>query len=164
MASIGGFVSSKANVIEFLRYNCRSQIFAKTLPMPIVIGNMKRLELLRSKPELKDKLWHITNILQTGLRERGFNLGKTESPVTPVFLSGGNNEAANMIIDLRENYNIFCSGVIYPVVPKGVIMLRLIPTAAHSDADVAETIAAFEAISDKLKSGLYANSDISMMV
>jgi glycine C-acetyltransferase len=113
---------------------------------------------------LKDKLWHITNILQTGLRERGFNLGKTESPVTPVFLSGGNNEAANMIIDLRENYNIFCSGVIYPVVPKGVIMLRLIPTAAHSDADVAETIAAFEAISDKLKSGLYANSDISMMV
>lgn len=164
MASIGGFVSSKANVIEYLRYNCRSQIFAKTLPMPIVIGNMKRLELLRSKPELKDKLWHITNILQTGLRERGFNLGKTESPVTPVFLSGGNNEAANMIIDLRENYSIFCSGVIYPVVPKGVIMLRLIPTAAHSEADVAETIAAFEAISGKLKSGLYANSDISMMV
>lgn len=164
MASIGAFISSKANVIEYLKYNTRSQIFAKTLPMPIVVGNMKRLEMLRTMPELKDKLWEVTNALQNGLRERGFNIGKTESPVTPVFLSGGNNEAANLIIDLRENFGIFCSVVIYPVVPKGVIMLRLIPTAAHSLADVEETIKAFEAVSDKLKSGFYANSDISMAV
>jgi glycine C-acetyltransferase len=164
MASIGAFISSKANVIEYLKYNTRSQIFAKTLPMPIAVGNMKRLEMLRTMPELKDKLWEVTNALQNGLRERGFNIGKTESPVTPVFLSGGNNEAANLIIDLRENFGIFCSVVIYPVVPKGVIMLRLIPTAAHSLADVEETIKAFEAVSDKLKSGFYANSDISMAV
>lgn len=164
MASIGAFISSKENVIEYLRYNTRSQIFAKTLPMPIVVGNMKRLEMLRTQPEHKAKLWEITNALQTGLRERGFNIGKTESPVTPVFLSGGNNEAANLVIDLRENYNIFCSVVIYPVVPKGVIMLRLIPTAAHSLSDVAETIKAFEAVTDKLRSGFYANSDISIAV
>jgi glycine C-acetyltransferase len=162
MASIGAFVSSNEQVIEFLRYNTRSQIFAKTLPMPIVVGNMKRLEMLRNEPEHKAKLWEIVNALQKGLRERGFNLGKTVSPVTPVFLSGGNSEAANLIIDLRENFNIFCSVVIYPVVPKDVIMLRLIPTAMHSMQDVEDTIAAFEQISDKLRSGQYANSDINV--
>ncbi len=159
MASIGAFVSADEQVIEFLRYNTRSQIFAKTLPMPITIGNMKRLEMLRTMPELKDNLWNIVNKLQSGLKERGFNIGNTNSPVTPVILSGGNNEAANLIMDLRENYSIFCSIVIYPVVPKDVIMLRLIPTSAHSEADVEETIEAFEQIVGKLKSGEYAKKE-----
>lgn len=159
MASIGAFVSSDEQVIEYLRYNTRSQIFAKTLPMPIVVGNMKRLEMLRTMPELKDNLWKVVTRLQNGLKERGFNIGETQSPVTPVILSGGTNEAANMIMDLRENYNIFCSVVIYPVVPKDIIMLRLIPTAAHTEQDVDETIAAFEQISSKLKSGEYAKRE-----
>jgi len=155
MASIGGFVAGDKPIIEYLRFGIRSQIFAKSLPMPVVIGNMKRLELLRTRPELKENLWKIVNALQSGLRKKGFNLGTTESPVTPVFLSGGIVEAANLILDIRETYKIFCSVVIYPVVPKDVIMLRLIPTAAHTLEDVNETIAAFEAISDKLKSGQY---------
>ncbi len=164
MASIGAFVSSDEQVIDFLRYNTRSQIFAKTLPMALVVGNMKRLEMLQSMPELKDQLWAVVNKLQSGLRERGFNIGRTQSPVTPVILSGGPNEAANLIMDLRENYSIFCSGVVYPVVPKDVIMLRLIPTASHSLEDVEETIQAFEAIFGKLKSGTYATSEIQSMV
>ncbi len=159
MASIGAFVSADEQVIEFLRYNTRSQIFAKTLPMPITIGNMRRLEMLRTMPELKDNLWKIVNKLQSGLKERGFNIGNTNSPVTPVILSGGTNEAANLIMDLRENFSIFCSIVIYPVVPKDVIMLRLIPTSAHSEADVEETIVAFEQIVGKLKSGEYAKKE-----
>lgn len=159
MASIGAFVSSKESVIEYLMYNTRSQIFAKTLPMPFVVGNMKRLEMLRTMPELRKKLWNIVNALQTGLRERGFNIGKTQSPVTPVILNGENtNEVVNLVLDLRENYNIFCSAVIYPVVPKGTIMLRLIPTATHTLEDVEETINAFEKISHKLKSGIYLNA------
>jgi glycine C-acetyltransferase len=163
MASIGAFVSGEEYVMDFLRYNTRSQIFAKSLPMPLVIGGRKRLELLRTQPELKDKLWEIVRALQSGLREAGFNLGKTESPVTPVFLSGGTNEAANLIIDLRENYSLFCSVVTYPVVPKDVIMLRLIPTAVHSMQDVEETIRAFSAVSGKLKSGVYANSAVGQL-
>ncbi len=159
MASIGAFVASKEPVISYLRYNTRSQIYAKTLPMPIVLGNIKRLEMLRNMPELRQKLWEIVHNLQNGLRARGFNLGKTQSPVTPVFLSGGTNEAAGLILDLRENYNIFCSVVIYPVVPKDVIMLRLIPTAAHTIADVEETIWAFEQISGKLRSGEYRTAE-----
>jgi glycine C-acetyltransferase len=159
MASIGAFVSSKESVIEYLLYNTRSQIFAKTLPMPLVIGNMRRLEMLRTMPELRSKLWNVVNHLQSGLKERGFNTGKTESPVTPVILNGENtNEVVNLVLDLRENYNIFCSVVIYPVVPKGTIMLRLIPTATHTLADVDETIAAFEKISTKLKNGIYLNT------
>ncbi len=158
MASIGGFVASKESVIEYLRYNVRSQIFAKTLPMPIVAGNIKRLELLRTRPELRDNLWKVVRALQTGLKEKGFNIGNTESPVTPVYLSGTEMEAAQMIIDLRENYGIFCSIVIYPVVPKGVMMLRLIPTADHTLEDVERTIAAFEIIAQKLKAGAYSGS------
>jgi glycine C-acetyltransferase len=158
MASIGAFISGPKVVMDFLRYNTRSQIYAKTLPMPIVYGNLKRLEMLRTKPELKNKLWQIVNQLQAGLRERGFNLGKTESPVTPVFVSGGEAEAANLIVDLRENYHIFCSVVLYPVIPKGMLMLRLIPTASHTLEDVQETIAAFEAVSSKLKDGVYARA------
>lgn len=161
MASIGAFLSSSEDVIEFLRYNSRSQVYAKTLPMPLVVGNMKRLEMLRTEPEHKEQLWKVANVLQAGLRERGFNLGKTNSAVTPVLLSGGPNEAAGLIIDLRENYGIFCSVVIYPVVPKDVILLRLIPTASHTLEDVARTIKAFEGVAGKLQSGHYAKSEIA---
>lgn len=163
MASIGGFLSGPKKVIDFLRYNMRSQIFAKTLPMSLVIGNMKRLELLRKHPELKDKLWEITHALQNGLRDRGFNIGTTNTPVTPVFMQGGVPEAGNLIVDLRENFGIFCSMVVYPVVPKGVILLRLIPTAAHTLADVERTINAFEAIKDKLTAGEYATRELADM-
>ncbi len=161
MASIGAFVAGDKGIIHFLRYNTRSQIFAKSLPMPLVIGGIKRLEMLRKMPELKDKLWEVVHALQGGLREKGFNIGTTESPVTPVLLTGGVGEAATLSKDLRENFNIFCSVVIYPVVPKDVIMLRLIPTSSHSLADVKETIAAFEAIKDKLESGVYRNGALA---
>lgn len=155
MASIGAFMAGDHKVIEYLRYNTRSQIFAKSLPMPITVGNLKRLEMLRDQPEHKEKLWTIVNAIQNGFRERGFNIGTTTSPVTPVLLSGGLNEAAHLIRDLRYNFNIFCSMIIYPVVPKDVIMLRIIPTASHSLADVEETLTAFEAIKGKLSSGVY---------
>ena len=155
MASIGAFMAGDHKVIEYLRYNTRSQIFAKSLPMPITVGNLKRLEMLRDQPEHKEKLWTIVNAIQNGFRERGFNIGTTTSPVTPVLLSGGLNEAAHLIRDLRFNFNIFCSMIIYPVVPKDVIMLRIIPTASHSLEDVEETLTAFEAVKGKLSSGVY---------
>lgn len=158
MAGVGAFISSKEQVIEYLRYNTRSQIFAKTLPMPMVVGLRKRLELLKTKPELKDNLWKIVNALQSGLREKGFNIGRTESPVTPVILSGSESEAAQMIIDLRENHGIFCSIVVYPVVPKDIMMLRIIPTAVHTLEDVNKTIIAFEDIAYKLKNKVYDKS------
>ncbi len=156
MAGIGGFVASDEDVVDYLQYNMRSQIFAKSLPMPMVIGALKRLELLKSKPELRKDLWKIVNALQTGLKKNGLDLGKTESPVTPVFLSGGIPEASNITMDLRENYNIFCSIVIYPVVPKDVIMLRLIPTATHTLEDVEYTVKAFAAVKKKLDAGKYS--------
>lgn len=155
MAGIGGFIAGDKKVIHFLRYNMRSQIFAKSLPMPMVIGALKRLELLKSMPELRFKLWEIVNKLQSGLRQHGFNLGNTESPVTPVILSGEVSEATNLTYDLRENYGIFCSIVTYPVVPKGVIMIRLIPTAVHTPEDVDYTINAFKDIKKNLDSGKY---------
>jgi glycine C-acetyltransferase len=158
MASIGAFVSGPEQVIEYLRYNMRSQIFAKSLPMPIVMGALKRLELLRTQPQLKDKLWEITHALQNGLRSRGFNIGTTQSCVTPVLLQGQISDATQITLDLRENYNIFCSIVVYPVVPKDVIMLRLIPTAAHTLEDVEETIQAFEKVAEKLQKGLYSKA------
>lgn len=158
MASIGAFIAGDKEVIDYLKYNVRSQIFAKSLPMPLVIGNQKRLDLLKSRPELKDNLWKIVNALQNGLKEKGFNIGKTQSPVTPVLLSGGWKEAANMIQDIRNNYNIFCSMIAYPVVPKDVIMLRIIPTASHSLADVEETINVFSKVKEKLDSGVYKNA------
>jgi glycine C-acetyltransferase len=161
MALIGGFVAGPAEVIDFLQYNMRSQIYAKSLPMPIVIGAMKRLELLTTKPELKAKLWKVVNALQTGLKAKGFNLGNTESPVTPVFLQGTPHEAANLVFDLRENYGVFCSIVIYPVVPKDVIMLRLIPTAVHSLEDVEYTINAFSEIHHKLVNKAYDPNKIT---
>ena len=162
MASIGAFVASNEQVTEYLRYNMRSQIFAKSLPMPITVGALKRLELLRANPELKDKLWEVVNALQSGLRDKGFNIGTTESPVTPVFLNGQISDGTQLTLDLRENYNIFCSIVVYPVVPKDVIMLRLIPTAIHTLQDVEETIAAFEKISQKLDKGLYSSPAVTV--
>ena len=157
MAGIGGFVAAKKEVIHFLKYNMRSQIFAKSLPMPMVIGALKRLELLRTKPELKEKLWTIVNALQTGLTKNGLNIGKTESPVTPVILSGSVPEATQIAFDLRENYDIFCSIVGYPVVPKGVILLRLIPTAVHTLEDVEYTVKAFADIKHKLENHEYSD-------
>jgi glycine C-acetyltransferase len=162
MASIGAFIAGDANVIRFLKYNMRSQIFAKSLPMIFVEGALKRLELLRSQPELKDNLWKIVNALKSGLIEKGFSIGKSNSPVTPVVLNGTVGEAATLSKDLRETYNIFCSVVIYPVIPKGMIILRLIPTAVHTMEDVAETIAAFEAIKEKLTSGYYKNTELAV--
>lgn len=160
MASIGGFIAGNENVIEFLRYNMRSQIFAKSLPMPLVIGALKRLELLKTKPELREKMWSIANALQSGLKEKGFNLGSTNTQVTPVFLKGGVLEAVNITFDLRENYNIFCSIVAYPVVPKDVIMLRLIPTAMHSLEDVEYTLKCFSEVQQKLQDGAYQSKEL----
>ena len=160
-ALIGGFISSDAQVVEYLRYNMRSQIFAKALPVTLVIGALKRLELMRTRPELKDKLWEITNALQSGLRASGFELGDTNSCVTPVYMNGSIPEATNLILDLRENYNIFCSMVVYPVVPKGMIILRLIPTAVHTLEDVQYTIECFSKIVGKLKAGEYMSDRIA---
>jgi len=159
MASIGAFVCSTDDVINYLAYNMRSQIFAKSLPMPLVIGGIKRLELLKEK-EQKEKLWKITNALQDGLKEAGFNLGNSNSCVTPVMLSGTLGEATNLTYDLRENYSLFCSIVVYPVVPKGMILLRLIPTAAHSLDDVEYTIKIFKKIKGKLDSGEYHSEEV----
>lgn len=155
MASIGAFLGASKEMATYLRYNLRSQIFAKSLPMPLVIGARKRLELLRTRPELKNQLWNVVNALQNGLRENGFNIGITTTPVTPVLLNGTIPEATALTHDLRENFDLFCSIVVYPVVPKDVIMLRLIPTAVHTLDDVAQTIDAFNQISGKLKSGEY---------
>ena len=162
MAGIGGFIASNENVVNFLRYNMRSQTFAKSLPMPMVYGAIKRLELLQTKPELRKNLWEVVKLLQKGLKEKGFNLGETESPVTPVFLEGGPMEGANVSLDLRENYGIFCSVVVYPIVPKDVIMLRIIPTAAHTKEDVDYTIKAFAEVQEKLKAGKYDKERIHL--
>jgi glycine C-acetyltransferase len=161
MATVGAFVAADEHVIDFLRYNMRSQTFAKSLPMPIVIGAIKRLEMLRTRPELQANLWKIANALQKGLTEAGFNIGKTNSAVTPVFLSGGLGEATNLTLDLRENYGIFCSIVVYPVVPRDVIMLRLIPTAVHTLEDVQYTIDTFKKVQGKLNAGAYVSEGIA---
>jgi glycine C-acetyltransferase len=155
MAGIGAFVAGTKIVIDYLRYNMRSQIFAKALPMPMVLGLKKRFELLKSQPQLRTKLWQISNTLQAGLRERGFDLGVTNTMVTPVFLKGDLYEATALTRDLRENYGIFCSIVIYPVIPKGLILLRLIPTASHSLEDVQRTLDAYSEMGEKLKAGHY---------
>lgn len=155
MAGIGAFVASDKYIIDYFRYNMRSQQFAKSLPMPMVIGAFKRLELLQNKPELREKLWSITNALQNGFRERGFDIGCTESPVTPVYMKGGVEEATNLVYDLRENHNLFCSVVTYPVIPKGEIILRIIPTAVHTMDDVKYTLDCFDACRSKLVNGEY---------
>jgi len=161
MAGIGAFVASNDFIVNYLRYNMRSQTFAKSLPMPMVIGALKRLELLKTKPELREQLWTIVNALQKGLKEAGFNLGSTESPVTPVYLSGSVPEGTNITMDLRENYNIFCSLVAYPVIPKGELLIRLIPTAMHTLEDVKYTIKAFKEVHQKLENGDYQSENIA---
>ena len=163
MAGIGAFVASEKDIVDSLRFNMRSQIFAKSLPMPMVFGAMKRLELIQTKPEIKKNLWKITRALQDGLRKDGFDIGHTQSPVTPVYFNGTVGEGTNIVVDLRENFNIFCSIVAYPVVPKGVLMLRLIPTASHTLEDVNETIAAFKIIKSNLESGKYNQTEMQDM-
>jgi glycine C-acetyltransferase len=157
MAGIGGFVASTKDVVNYLRYNLRSQIYAKSLPMAMTLGAIKRLEFIQAHPEQKEKLWTIVHALQKGLRDAGLNLGKTESPVTPVYMKSGVPQATQMIYDLRENYAIFCSVVIYPVVPRNVVMLRLIPTAAHTLEDVEYTIKAFREIKVKVDNNEYSD-------
>lgn len=160
MASIGAFIAGDKSILKYLRYSVRSQIYAKSLPMPLVIGGMKRLELLKTKPELRDNLKRIMMAIKDGLKAKGFVTGDSQSPPTPVLFKGGVGEAANMAMDLRENYGIFCSVVIYPVVPKDVIMFRIIPTASHTLADVEETLQAFTALKSKLDTGFYRKEQL----
>ena len=155
MASIGAFVAGDRQIIDYIRYNIRSQIFAKSLPMPLTLGNLKRLELLRTQPQLKDKLWANARKLQEGLKEKGFDIGNTDTPVTPVYMKGGVEEATAMVMDLRENYGVFASVVVYPVIPKGHIIYRLIPTAVHTDEDIQQTLKAFSETKEKLDAGAY---------
>lgn len=155
MANIGAFVAADKDIIDYLKYNLRSQMFAKALPMIQTVGSLTRLRMLRTMPELKDKLWENVNALQSGLKERGFNIGDTNTCVTPVYLEGSIPEAMVMVNDLRENYGIFLSIVVYPVIPKGIILLRMIPTASHTLADIEETLTAFEAIREKLINSTY---------
>jgi len=155
MASIGSFVAGDKDIITYLLYNTRSQLFAKTLPMPLVIGNLKRLDLMRKHPALKNKLWENVHMLQNGLRERGFDLGNCDACVTPVYMHGTPYEAANLVHDIREQHRVFCSMVMYPMIPKGMILLRMIPTAAHNKEDIEITLNAFDAVSKRLKAGEY---------
>jgi len=163
MAGFGAFIAGDQEIIRILKYNLRSQVFAKSLTMPMVIGGLKRLELLRSRPEIKGKLWENVNKLQNGLIERGFNIGGTNTCVTPVMMQGSTVEATLLVQDLRENYGIFTSVVIYPVIPKGMILLRLIPTASHTDSEINETLDAFDAIHDKLTSGFYKEQEQKLL-
>jgi len=163
MAGIGAFFAGNKDVVKYLQYNMRSQMFAKSLPMTMVKGALKRLDMIRTMPELRTKLWENVNALQSGLIGKGFNIGKTNTCVTPVFLEGDIPEAMAMVHDLRENYRIFCSIVVYPVIPKGMILLRLIPTSAHNLDDVSETIVAFSAMREKLNKGFYKKIAASLM-
>jgi glycine C-acetyltransferase len=163
MALIGGFIAADKNVVKFLRYNLRSQIYAKSVPMPIVIGALKRLELIRNHPEFRENLWTIVRALQSGLKAEGFDLGRTNSPVSPVIMHGTVAESTSVVHDLRENYHIFCSVVVYPVIPKGMILLRLIPTAVHQLDQVERTIKAFKEIREKLMSGAYNSEKVINM-
>ncbi len=163
MAAIGAFIAADHDIIMYLKYNMRSQTYAKALPMPYVVGGLKRLEMIRNSSGFRDKLWENVRALQSGLRERGFDIGDTQSPVTPVFLhhiEGGVAEVATLTKDLRENMGVFCSIVVYPVVPKGTIMLRIIPTAAHSLDDVDYTLNAFSKMGEKLEQGIYRQNGV----
>jgi len=161
MAGFGAFVCGDEKVVNYLKYNMRSQIYAKALCMPMTVGALKRLSMLRTMPELREKLWHIVNTLQGGLKARGFDIGNTASPVTPVYLHGTETEAVSLVADLRENYKIFASPVVYPVVERGVIMLRLIPTAHHREEDVEYTLKAFEEVRAKIEAGVYKNPEFA---
>ena len=161
MGSVGAFLAGDKDMVQYLKYNMRSQIFAKSLMMPVVESALLRLRMLKSMPELKDKLWSNVTKLQSGLREAGFDIGNTNSCVTPVYMKGTVEEAMRLVYDLRENHRVFCSIVVYPVVPKGVILLRLIPTTVHTDEDIAETIEAFKAIQIKLDSDAYKKETVA---
>jgi len=161
MAGIGAFIACETDICYYLRYNMRSQTYAKSLPMPMVLGALKRLDLVRTQPELREKLWTVVNALQKGLKDAGFDLGRTNSPVTPVYMKGGPAEATNMVFDLRENYGVFCSIVVYPVIPKGELILRLIPTAVHTVEDVDYTVKAFKAVRKKLADGQYSKTEFA---
>ena len=163
MGSIGAFISGPKAVMKYLRYNTRSQIFAKSLPLMIVEGMLTRMEMVTTMPQLREKLWYNVNRLQNGLRERGFDIGNTNTPVTPIYMKGDVPEATQMVMDLRENYHVFCSIVVYPVIPKGDIIYRLIPTASHTDEDIDITLKAFEATKKKLDAGEYKATDIPNM-
>ena len=163
MAGIGAFFAGNKDVIKYLQYNMRSQMFAKSLPMAMVKGALKRLDMVRTMPELRENLWKIVDRLQFELKEKGFNIGKTNTCVTPVFLEGDIPEAMALVNDLRENHKIFCSIVVYPVIPKGIILLRLIPTAAHTLDDVNKTMTAFASIREKLEKGIYKRVASAMM-
>jgi len=164
MAGIGGFIAGNKDIIDFLKYNLRSQVYAKSLPMPFVIGALKRLDMMRGDTSFKDKLWENVNLLQNGLKERGFEIGSTNSCVTPVYMKGSLEEATHLAFDLRENHRIFCSIVVYPVIPKGMIIFRLIPTASHSEADVVETLDAFEVVAKKLANKEYDLPEMATFV
>lgn len=155
MASTGAFVAADKEIVDYLKYNMRSQMFAKSLQMQLVKGALKRLDMLRTRPEFKIKLWENVNALQNGLKESGFDIGTTQSCVTPVYLKGSIPEAMALVKDLRENFGIFCSIVVYPVIPKGLILLRLIPTATHTMEDIKITLKAFSGIREKLENGTY---------
>jgi len=155
MGSVGAFLAGDKNVVQYMKYNMRSQIFAKSLMMPVVESALVRLNMLKTMPELREKLWHNVNYLQSELKKAGFDIGNTNSCVTPVYMKGNIEEAMNLVHDLRENHSIFCSIVVYPVVPKGVILLRLIPTSVHTDKDIEDTIEAFKAIQVKLQNDEY---------
>lgn len=163
MASTGAFIAADKEIIDYLKYNLRSQMFAKSLQMQLTLGALKRLEMLRTMPELKQNLWKIVDALQSGLKERGFDIGTTQSCVTPVYLKGSIPEAMALVRDLRENHGIFCSIVVYPVIPKGLILLRMIPTATHTLKDVEETLDAFDAIRDRLDNGTYKRMSAALM-
>ncbi|MCE5206027.1 MAG: pyridoxal phosphate-dependent aminotransferase family protein [Porphyromonadaceae bacterium] len=163
MAGIGAFVASEKAIVDSLKYNMRSQIFAKSLPMPMVIGALKRLEILQTQPQHRENLWKVARSLQKGLLAEGFNIGNTQSPVTPVYVKGNVAEGTNIVVDLRENHGVFCSIVAYPVVPKDVLMLRLIPTAAHTQKEVDETIAVFKKIKINLEAGKYKAEEMQSM-
>jgi glycine C-acetyltransferase len=163
MASTGAFIAADKEIIDYLRYNMRSQMFAKSLQMQLVKGVLKRLDMLRNQPEFKAKLWENVHALQNGLKANGFDIGNTQSCVTPVYLEGTIPEAMTLVKDLRENFGIFCSIVVYPVIPKGIILLRLIPTASHTLDDVKETLEAFASIRDKLEKGIYKRSSDALM-
>ncbi len=163
MGSIGAFISGPKNIISYLRYNTRSQIFAKSLPLMIVEGMLKRMEMVKTMPELRQKLWSNVHMLQQGLIDRGFDIGSTNSPVTPVYMKGELPEATSMVVDLRENFHIFCSIVVYPVIPKGDIIFRLIPTASHTKEDIMLTLEAFEKTKQKLDEGSYQSAQIPNM-
>ncbi len=163
MGSIGAFISGPKAIMTYLRYNVRSQIFAKSLPLIIVEGMLKRMEMLKTMPELRTKLWDNVNALQKGLKDKGFDIGTTNSPVTPVFMKGDLPEATGMVMDIRENYNIFCSVVVFPVIPKGQIIFRLIPTAVHTNEDIQITLNAFEETKKKLDAGIYQAENIPNM-